>query len=79
MVAGHKSQTWKLMLWFGRHKHGDGIGSGVMRANAINSSNGFCSLKDEGAAGCGRSTRLQSNKKDCSKRNREAGPGALNV
>ena len=59
MVAGHKSQTWKLMLWFGRHKHGDGIGSGSgsgMRANAINSSNGFCSLKDEGAAGCGRST-----------------------
>ena len=69
------------MLWFGRHKHGDGIGSGGMRANAINSSNGFCSLKDEGAAvaDCGRSTRLQSNKKDCSKRNREAGPGALNV
>ena len=57
MVAGHESQTWKLMLWFGRHKHGGGIGSG-MRANAINSSNGFCSLKDEGAAvaGCGRST-----------------------
>ena len=80
MVAGHKSQTWKLMLWFGRHKHGDGIGIGSgMRANAINSSNGFCSLMDEGAAGCGRSTRLQSNKKDCSKRNREAGPGALNV
>ena len=45
------------MLWFGRHKHGDGIGIGSgMRANAINSSNGFCSLKDEGAAGCGRST-----------------------
>ena len=72
------------MLWFGRHKHGDGIGSGSgMRVNAINSSNGFCSLKDEGAAvavvGLLPLTRLQSNKKDCSKRNREAGPGALNV
>ena len=80
MVAGHESQTWKLMLWFGRHKHGGGIGSG-MRANAINSSNGFCSLKDEGAAVVGLLplTRLQSNKKDCSKRNRESGPGALNV
>ena len=41
------------LLWFGRHKHQQ-----QERANAINSSNGFCSLKDEGAAvaDCGRST-----------------------
>ena len=64
------------MLWFGRHKHGDGIGIGSgMRANAINSSNGFCSLKDEGAAGCGRSTRLQSNKKTVPKGTEKQAPG----